>query len=48
MDVLNAEKGGGGEQENKEVWKKKKKRERQYLKQILMGAGKRKDGVAAG
>lgn len=39
---------GGGEQENKEVWKKKKKRERQYLKQILMGAGKRKDGVAAG
>lgn len=27
---------------------KKKKKRRQYLKQILMGAGKRKDGVAAG
>lgn len=42
MDVLNAEKGREmGEQRGK-------KRERQYLKQILMGAGKRKDGVAAG
>lgn len=42
VDVLNAEKGREmGEQRGK-------KRERQYLKQILMGAGKRKDGAAAG
>lgn len=48
MDVLNAEKGGGGNRRIRRFGKKKKKRERQYLKQILMGAGKRKDGVAAG